>query len=125
MLLNNFYKITDIIKEENSSIFKVELNPSHSIYKGHFEEQPIVPGVCTLQIIKECAEKVANKELFYSYISSCKFLSLIDPQINKLLEINITLKEIDENQISLLAEGKYQHTETIFIKVKATLKESL
>ena len=59
----------------------------------------------------------------YSYISSSKFLSLVDPMVNGLIEFNISLKDTDDNRTSLSAEGKYQGTDTVFIKVKATLKE--
>ena len=123
MLLNDFYEITDVMKGEPAHRLRVKLNPSHRIYEGHFTGQPIVPGVCTLQIIKDCAEKLSGKEYMYAYISSSKFLSLVDPMVNDLIEFNISLKDTDDNRISLSAEGKYQNTDTVFIKVKATLKE--
>lgn len=124
MLLNDFYEITDITDENSVHTFKIKLNSSHRIYEGHFTGHPIVPGVCTLQIIKDCAEKIIHKEYLYARISSAKFLSLVDPKENELIEIDISLKEANEEQITLVAEGRYQNTETIFIKVKATLKEN-
>ena len=38
---------------ENSLSILIRLNAKHSIYEGHFPEQPITPGVVQLAIIKE------------------------------------------------------------------------
>lgn len=48
MLLNDFYKLKEQTESNGDWSFKVELNPNHSIYTGHFPNQPIVPGVCNL-----------------------------------------------------------------------------
>ena len=61
MLLENFYKIIHIKeREDGKQAIEIELNPGHVLYQGHFPGQPVVPGVCTLQIIKESAEQIAN-----------------------------------------------------------------
>ena len=54
-LLDNFYIIhrSEKVQEESFSV-EVELLPNHAIYGGHFPGQPVVPGVCTLTIIREC-----------------------------------------------------------------------
>ena len=53
MLLENFYKIIHIKeREDGKQAIEIELNPGHVLYQGHFPGQPVVPGVCTLQIIK-------------------------------------------------------------------------
>lgn len=58
MLLENFYKIIHIKeREDGKQAIEIELNPGHVLYQGHFPGQPVVPGVCTLQIIK----KVPNR----------------------------------------------------------------
>ena len=64
MLLENFYKIIHIKeREDGKQAIEIELNPGHVLYQGHFPGQPVVPGVCTLQIIKESAEQIANQPL--------------------------------------------------------------
>ena len=58
-LLPNFYKVTHSEHiNETDWVVQVMLNPQHVIYNGHFPQQPVVPGVCMLQIIKECIEKI-------------------------------------------------------------------
>lgn len=119
MLLNNFCKILDTKQEDEDWFFRIELNPEHKIFEGHFPEQPIVPGVCSLQIIRECAENILGKDLRINYISSCKYLTAINPQESKELEIRISLKDTESESISLSATGK--SNEHDFIKLKATL----
>ena len=62
MLLENFYKIIHRKeREDGKREIEIELNPGHALYQGHFPGQPVVPGVCTLQMIKESAEQMFPK----------------------------------------------------------------
>ena len=91
----------------------IELNPEH------FPEQPVVPGVCMLHLIKEIAECIREQSLQYSQISSAKFLSAIHPGETPRLEFIIQLKETADQPLQILAEGKA--AENCFIKLKAQL----
>ncbi|MDU1890200.1 MAG: hydroxymyristoyl-ACP dehydratase [Dysgonomonas sp.] len=119
MLLNDFYKIVDLSKTEQGWVLHIELNPSHNLYKGHFPEQPIVPGVCTLQIIKENVENAVNEKFTFTRISSCKFLAAINPLTCKEVIFNILLDKVDDKNYTLVVDGIYQ--EKPCIKLKATL----
>ena len=69
-LEGNFYKIDSFTqKEENNYSFVVTILPGHSIYEGHFPEQPVVPGVCTLTIIRECISRILEKEISFATIN--------------------------------------------------------
>ena len=48
ILKNSLYKIASSNAEEKS--FNLELVPDCLIYRAHFPEQPITPGVCIIQI---------------------------------------------------------------------------
>ncbi|MGN1248330.1 MAG: hypothetical protein ACI4UO_07050 [Paludibacteraceae bacterium] len=54
----NYYHIlsSDITSEEG--MFRVALNADCEVYQGHFPGEPVCPGVCNIQMIKECAEIV-------------------------------------------------------------------
>lgn len=122
MLLDNFYKIIHIEeKEDGKREIEIELNPGHALYQGHFPGQPVVPGVCTLQIIKESAEQIVNRPLQYAQIASSKFLSAVNPLETQLLHLSIQLKETEEALLKLQAEGICNGKE--FIKLKATLNK--
>lgn len=124
MLLKEFYKIlhTETVDPNNRKV-RLRLNTEHSIYQGHFPEAPVLPGVCTLQMIKECVSTIKESNLQYKQISSCKFLSAINPIINNELQLSLTIKEEEKNELRLLAEGTANGTP--FIKLKATLLRKL
>lgn len=120
MLLNDFYKLKEQTESNGDWSFKVELNPNHSIYTGHFPNQPIVPGVCNLQIIRECTELVLKQKVRIVNISSCKYLTVVDPTKNKDLDIQLSLKASEAGEYTLQALGTFEETD--FIKLKATIK---
>ena len=125
MLLGNFFKIieTDYSKD-NSDEFNVfiELNEEHKIYKGHFPGNPIVPGVCIIQMIKEIMSELFNKKLFLNQGSNIKFISMIKPEINKMLNVNYKVKNNDDAfQLNVVISFE----EKIFFKFKGILSENL
>lgn len=120
MLLEHFYTLHSITPLDASTwCIVAALNPEHPLYQGHFPGHPVVPGVCMLQLIKECAEDIRRQSLQYAQIGSCKFLSAIDPTKNATLELTLKLGETADGQIQLLAEGKAG--DDCFIKLKAQL----
>ncbi|NDV81071.1 hydroxymyristoyl-ACP dehydratase [Bacteroides sp. 51] len=120
MLIAQFY--TPLSQEttgETAWTVSVELNPHHAVYQGHFPGNPVLPGVCTLQIIKECLEELMDSTLQYAQVNSCKYLSAINPYDTPRLQLNLAVKELEDHQIQLLADGRTGDTD--FIKLKATL----
>lgn len=106
MLLDNFYTILSSESSDSTTwTIQIELNPDHTVYQGHFPEHPVVPGVCLLQLIKECAENIRQQKLQITQVSSCKFLSAINPIETRRIAIVLVLKETEEGKLQLQAEG--------------------
>ena len=117
MLIPNFYTIQKIETKEGTITARILLNPKHEVYKGHFPEQPVVPGVIQLQIIKEILEETLGQQLFMHKVSSAKYLNIITPKHSTELQITIQYKKTDESEYkvnALIGSG-----ETVFTKVKA------
>lgn len=117
-LLDNFYsEVSTNFDSSNSSHFTVaiRLNPEHAIYKGHFEQVPITPGVCQLQIIKEILMEKFKLNLQLIECDSLKFLMMINPQNNPELTINYILKNTDSNYE---VNAAISHETTVFTKFK-------
>ena len=95
-LIEDFYKIVNISENGNEIHAVVELNSNHPIYDGHFKEQPVVPGVMQLQIVKEILEYQLNQELFMNDIKQVKYLKPIVPNNNLELKISISRKKPNE-----------------------------
>ena len=62
MLLNDFFTINDKVSSETEIWAELYINATHKIFEGHFPNQPVVPGVCMMQMIKEILEQVIGKE---------------------------------------------------------------
>lgn len=103
MLLNYYYTINDQQTEGDTTRFNVTLNKDCEIYKGHFPEMPVAPGVCNIQMIKECIEQLTGKRLLLEYIVQCKLSTLITPLQHSGLQICIQLSEQNDSEVKAKA----------------------
>ncbi len=79
ILKNSLYKVVNKETEASKTKYTVELDAAHFIFKAHFPSQPIMPGVCIVQMVKELLEDSLGKSLCISRIKNVKFLSAISP----------------------------------------------
>ena len=122
MLLKDFYTVE---KLENVSEGKynavVVLNNEHPIFKGHFPGNPVTPGVCMMQIIKELSQEIVGSSLFMVSSSNVKFMALINPDVNSVLKLEL------EIAVGADAEIKVKNTtyfeETVALKLTNTYKK--
>ena len=89
MLLDDFFKIVGSSKEDEKTIVIVELNKEQKIYEGHFPGNPVVPGVCLIQMIKETIETLLGKKLMMTAADEIKFLNIVNPLTANRLSIEI------------------------------------
>jgi 3-hydroxyacyl-[acyl-carrier-protein] dehydratase len=121
MLLNDFYTILKQEHTDDVSTATILLNESHTIFEGHFPGQPVVPGVCMLQMIRELMEVQTGKKLFIAEADSIKFLNVINPSDHTEIEAAINYSPQGHNvtiQATLFAGT------ITFFKLKAILKIS-
>lgn len=118
MLHNSFFAILNQETTAGSIKALLSINKAHNIFKGHFPEQPVVPGVCMLQMIKELVELNLNKDLSIIEADNIKFLAIIDPDKNNEVEASVSYSE-GSGKISLNA-SLFSGSVTFF-KLKATL----
>jgi 3-hydroxyacyl-[acyl-carrier-protein] dehydratase len=97
-------------------LFTIELNPTHPIYAGHFPGNPVVPGVCQVQIIKELVASIIEKEASLLKSDNIKFLSIIDPVKTPVLKVRLDIKTREHNQWDINAV--MFHDQLVFIKFK-------
>lgn len=48
-------------------------------FDGHFENNPIVPGVCLIQLVEIFTQKALKKEILIKNISRMKFKTILKP----------------------------------------------
>jgi len=120
MLINDFYTLTSYNENENSLEAAIALNAAHAIFSGHFPDNPVTPGVCMLQIIKELVEKKTSKKLFMYQCSNVKFMALINPDTHPNLNIQIEAQWLEDDIIKVKAAASFE--ETVALKLVCNFK---
>ena len=107
------------LTESNSTIqVPIRLNILHPIFKGHFPGQPVLPGVCMLEIIREIMEEHTKQKLRISKAPLVKFLAMIVPHKNSSFVVEAHLNQKDGK---MLVSGKIFHETAIFMKYNLAL----
>jgi len=108
-LKDNFFQIKEKSQSKTGIDFTIEFNPEHFIYQSHFPENPITPGVCIIQIIKELAEVILERKLFLKKLQTVKFLNVINPLENKEVIFSLSIfSEVDNYKVDTVVCHKDQ-----------------
>ena len=113
-----FTSIDNYLAQEGHYAFRVRLDASHPVYRGHFPGHPVLPGVCTLQLVRECLNRGTGRRFRYAAIRECKFLGMIVPQADTLLNIDIRLA--DDGTAAKKVTCVVTNNEKTVLKLKAT-----
>jgi 3-hydroxyacyl-[acyl-carrier-protein] dehydratase len=121
MILENFYTIEDkrVDESKENYSFEIHINSKHDIFKGHFPGNPVMPGVCMMQIIKEMSQSIVGQKLFMEKCSNVKFLALINPDTNPNLTLELKLVE-EDGKIKVRNITKFE--ETVALRLSAQYK---
>lgn len=65
--------------EVSEAVFRVRLNPEHIIYKAHFPEQPITPGVIIVRMAVELLSESLGRRVRLVAAPNIKFSSPLFP----------------------------------------------
>jgi 3-hydroxyacyl-[acyl-carrier-protein] dehydratase len=126
MLMNSFFVINEksaaMTNGKTSISSQITIDKTHPIFNGHFPNQPIVPGVCMIQMIKEILENHLSSKLFFSSAGNIKFLSFINPEINNTLNVEISYSS---STLPFDVEAQLFRGDIIFFKVKGRFSNSL
>jgi 3-hydroxyacyl-[acyl-carrier-protein] dehydratase len=82
-LTDDFFIFEAFCETENGFEADLRTNPEHFIYKAHFPQNPITPGVCVIQIAGELLERKLNRKVYLKTLKIVKFLSVIIPTEGK------------------------------------------
>ncbi|ASU34591.1 hypothetical protein [Mucilaginibacter xinganensis] len=93
------------------------INATSSIFKGHFPGQPVVPGACMLQIVKEVLESAFGQSLQIKKAANLKFIAMIDPLKTTSVQLEISYKSIEDG---ISFTGKISNVDIVYFKCAAT-----
>ena len=107
------------VVSQEERIFSIKLNPDHVIYKAHFPEQPITPGVCILQIGLELLTEELKQTLRLSKVHNIKFVSVLSPVADPQVNFQFTqINPLDDKQIK--AQISVLKDDLVFAKISLT-----
>ncbi len=122
MLLKDFYKIISLENTADSKYKAVILiNEQHEVFQGHFPDNPIMPGVCMMQIIKELTEQITDSSLFMQTLSNVKFMALINPFKTPELRLELDVTTTEDNLIKVKNVSYFD--ETVALKLSSVYRK--
>ena len=120
-MLKNLFAIESVTAENTwAFLAKASVDPKHPVFQGHFPGVPVLPGVCSLYLIRTCTELFLGCSLRYHRVESCKFTAMIDPLRNEVITVQGNIKK-DEEGIQIKALMLYGNSTVL--KLQATMKE--
>ncbi|MDB2606340.1 3-hydroxyacyl-ACP dehydratase [Zobellia sp.] len=117
MLIEGLYTVENFKKEDQTVHATVKLNAAHDVFKGHFPGNPVMPGVCMIQIIKELTEHATGKTLFLSVAVNVKFMAIINPEKNDIIQLTLLLTEEGK---TVKVKNNTSFDDTLALKLSAT-----
>jgi len=110
MLLKDFYKVLSLEKKEHQHEAVILVNEKHEVFNGHFPGNPIMPGVCMMQIIKELAEEITGSKLVMQSLSNVKFMALINPEVTPELRLELDITTTEDGLVKLKNASYFNDT---------------
>ena len=119
VLKGNFYNTNSVESLGNGEYsVMVTICNEHPIYAGHFPQQAVVPGVCTLTIVKECIGEILGRMVVFDTIKDCKYVSALLPQEELSITLNISLGEENKVKVAISRNDNGQAV----LKLRATIR---
>ncbi|GGF26044.1 3-hydroxyacyl-ACP dehydratase [Flavobacterium limi] len=122
MVLKDFYKILSEEKISDSKYnITILVNEKHEVFEGHFPGNPIMPGVCMIQIIKELTEKITQQTLMIQTLSNVKFMALINPENTPELRLELDIATTEDNLVKV--KNTTYFNDTVALKLSNVYKK--
>src|ERR1700755_2661046 len=123
MLMGSFFTIADKTTTDKTVVATLDINALHKIFEGHFPGQPVVPGVCMMQMIKELVEAETKTKLQLRKADHLKFLAVINPIENPTIVAEFSYDNNEAGDINVT--GKLYKNEVTFLKFKGSFSTIL
>lgn len=119
-ILNGFYILNSCENTgEGTYLAMITLDPAHQIFSGHFPGNPVAPGVCMMQIVKDVTERILERKLFLTSANNVKFMAIINPVETPGLKLDLEIKT-DGEQVKV--KNITSFGETIALKMSVNYK---
>lgn len=96
LLKDKFYKVVEETRvDDQNAVYRCELVADCDVYRGHFPEKPVCPGVCNIEMIKECTMMLTGKKLLIKGIKQCRLTAVAAPQVCPVVDVTVCATPIE------------------------------
>jgi 3-hydroxyacyl-[acyl-carrier-protein] dehydratase len=113
ILRGDFFTFTKLQTDGDVISTDINLNAAHPIFEGHFPGQPVLPGACMMQMVKEVTEVYVKKDIRLVKADDLKFLSFITP--GKMIRMEL---KIDTEIENILVDARLLDDAAVLFKFK-------
>ncbi len=117
ILTGDFCTVSDLQTEAGRWTAQLHWNADHAIFGGHFPGQPVVPGVCMIQMVQEVMEAALGKRVQLVSSGSIKFLHFIDPRMHT--QTGLEIKRVAEEAGVYTIGAQISQEGLVFFKFNA------
>ena len=96
MFQDNLFSIISENKTDNQADFIILLDGKHPIYKGHFPNEAITPGVCIIQMAVDLFAHTMQQAHHLVKAKNVKFLQIIRPDEHPEIHYRLTWEKTEE-----------------------------
>ena len=113
--MSPLYSITHLESQIQGEIkLEISLNADHEIFSAHFPGDPILPGVCMIQIVKESVQHFSQQNLSLKTARNIKFLAKVNPIEFPKVNMNLIIQKTATGDYQVNARTFYN--ELVFFK---------
>lgn len=119
LLEHQYYEVVGSEQESSlSAAYTIRLLPDCSVYAGHFPGNPVCPGVCNIETIRECAMILTGQQLHFTDIKLCRLKAIATPTASPVLTVRLKATPIDGG---FTIEASIDNPTQVFMQLKGTL----
>jgi len=122
MLKDSLFSIDNQAIQENQFLYNVTIHADHEVFKGHFAHEPILPGVCQIQMIKELLNMQYQKSFKIRESRSIKYLKPINPTRTSKLSVEIKIVNFDSASKKIKFKGRIFFENDVYMKIDAIVE---
>jgi 3-hydroxyacyl-[acyl-carrier-protein] dehydratase len=119
--MNSLYGLIERQESPSAVTFRIQLNRDHEIFQGHFPGNPLLPGVCTVQIISELLAETLDRDIMLVKASSIKYSSFISPLSGDYFTFGLQFSVKEDGNIS--CNARVYNDKTAFCTFRGEYRE--
>lgn len=99
----DYYTVSHLAVADGHITAQIKIDAAHDIFRGHFPDMPILPGVCQVQIITKVLAQAVEQTLSLHKADNIKFLAMMDPSRDPEIALEINIKSQTDDEIGATA----------------------